>query len=69
MPGLLFSLIRRRGSEHEAWMDRTRGDMKTKRQRGPKEEQDGVDQKNVNTKIRRWQIMNGLEIWEMIKNV
>ena len=69
MPGLLFNLIRRRGSEDEAWMDRTRGDMKTKRLYGPKEEQEGVDQKSVNTKIQRWQITNGHEILEMIKDV
>ena len=59
MPGLLFSLIRRRGSEDEAWMDRTQGDMKTKRRCGRKEEQEGVDQKSVNTKMQRWQIING----------
>ena len=51
MPGFSFSLLRCRGSKDEAWTDRTPCEMKTKRQCGTKEEQEGVSQKSMKTKI------------------
>ena len=49
------------GSEDEAWTDRTQGEMKIKRQCGPKEEQEGVDQNGMTTEIRRRLTMNDHE--------
>ena len=50
MPGFSFSLLRRRGSEDEAWAEGARCEMKTKIQCGSKEKQEGIDQKSMKKK-------------------